>query len=143
MIEVEMSKDIKDFSPKIISIFDKRQLVCLGIATVLGWPVFLAIKDKGWDMTISCTIIALVVAFPLACGWVKMYGLPLEVFLLTCIVPMLFSPTKRKYKTVNSWEYLDPQPPIPADPKTIKRPKMKRAQKKKFKADREKYGASS
>ena len=78
MIQIEMSKDINDFSPKIISIFDKRQLVCVGLASAYGLPIVVNLTSV--DIYTRLTI-AIVLMFPvLMCGWVRLYGMYLEKF---------------------------------------------------------------
>ena len=82
MIEIEMSKDIRDFSPKLIGIFDARQLVCLGVASAYGIPLtFLLLKTLEMDISLALTIVVIAMAPPIACGYVKLYGLYLDVFL--------------------------------------------------------------
>lgn len=99
MIEMEMSRDIKEYSPKIVGFLDKRQVVCVLVASTYGIPLFLMLK--GLSITLKVTIVAVAMFPVLACGWAKAYGLPLEKFFFKCIMPMLMSPRKRLYKTNN------------------------------------------
>ena len=67
MIEIEMSKDIRDFSPKLIGIFDARQLVCLGVASAYGIPLtFLLLKTLEMDISLALTIVVIAMAPPIA-----------------------------------------------------------------------------
>lgn len=144
MIEIEMSKDIRDFSPKLIGIFDARQLVCLGIASAYGIPLtFLLLKTLEMDISLALTIVVIAMSPPIACGYVKLYGLHLDVFLLKCVLPMYIAPAKRRYKTVNRYAYLDPEKSkIVSDQKNKKPPKLTKQAAKKRKADLEKYKAA-
>ena len=138
MIQIEMSKDINDFSPKIISVFDKRQLVCVGIAASYGLPImFFA---TGFDIY-TRMMIAAVLMFPvLACGWVKAYGMSFERFCYHIIKTQVFGKTTRYYKTENAFDYIDPTKPAPQKPGAEKPTKKKGKAKKKYKADLIKYG---
>ena len=80
MIEVEMSKDLKDLSPKILGPFDKRQLICVGIGLAYALPLFFLLPIDNFMTKIIISIIAM--APPLACGWCNLYGLPLEKFVM-------------------------------------------------------------
>ena len=141
MIEIEMSKDIKDFEPKLIGYFSARQLVCMGIACVLGIPLaLLLLKEMKIDMTIALLIIIVVMGFPIACGYVKLYGMYFDVFLFKCVIPMYLSPSKRKYKTVNTFEYFDPEKE--KNNKNTKSKKLTKQEKIKRKEDMIKYKAA-
>lgn len=133
MIQVEMSKDISDFSPKIISVFDKRQLVCVGISCAYGIPIILYADFLDFYTRFT---VAVVLMFPvLACGWLKLYGMTLEQFALHIIKTRVLSPTERAYVTENSYAYLDPTGKDPVKPGAAKPKKRKRKQRKKYKQD--------
>ena len=118
MIQVEMSKDISDFSPKIISVFDFRQLVCVAIASSYGLPIILYAD------------------FPvLACGWVKPYGMTLERFAWHILKTRFLTPKKRPYVTENPHGYLDTTKTAPAKPATAEPKKRTRKERKKYKQD--------
>ena len=52
-------------------------------------------------------IVSLIVVLPiLLCGWVKMFGMPLEVFVFKFILPTIFNPRKKIYITENYYEKL-------------------------------------
>ena len=44
MIEIEMSKDIRGFEPKIVGMLTKRQLICVLISCVIGGVFFLLLN---------------------------------------------------------------------------------------------------
>ena len=111
MIEIEMSRDIREFSPKVLGPFDKRQLVVLIITVLVGVPLFMLLGPVPLQAKL---IIILIVCLPiLLCGWVKMFGMPLEVFVMKFIIPTLFSPRKKVYMTDNAYERMFTEPGKP------------------------------
>ena len=142
MIEIEMSRDIREFSPKVLGPFDKRQLVVLVIAVLVGVPLFMLLGPVPLQAKL---IIILIVCLPiLLCGWVKMFGMPLEVFVMKFIIPTLFSPRKKVYMTDNTYERmfteegkLNPEPIL----RTIEKPKLSRKEKAAIKAKLKEYDA--
>lgn len=138
MIQVEMNKDIRDFSPKVISIFDKRQLICVGLSALYGVPIMLYATSL--DIYTRITLATVLMTPVIACGWVKMYGMPLERFFLHIIRNYWLTPTKRKYRTENTFSFISPDDTVILF-KDAKRGKMSRNDKKKYRADLEKFGA--
>lgn len=104
MVKVPMTTDIKDFSPKVISIFNKRQLICLAAALSYGIPVIMYAGAP--DLNTRMTLATLLMLPVLACGWIKAYGMPLERFVLLIIVNHVLTPTRRAYVTDNTMDYL-------------------------------------
>ena len=141
MIEMEMSRDIQDYSPKVVSIFNRRQLICVSIAAAYGLPLFFALGDM--DLTLKMSIVAVLVTPPIACGWVEMYGLPLERFFTRCIIPMWFSPRKRKYITKNPYGFLGPDAAKPVTFKDIPKKKLRRKERKARRAAIKKYNGKA
>lgn len=138
MIEMEMSRDITEFSPKIISIFDRRQLICVGIAALYGIPIFSMLNKYEVDLTTNISICVFLMAPAIACGWVKMYGVPLEQFILKSIIPMYASPNKRTYKSKDIVDDVDPPDPLL---RNIPKKKLKRKEKRALQALHEQYDA--
>ena len=137
MIQIEMSKDINDFSPKIISIFDKRQLVCVGLASAYGLPIVVNLTSV--DIYTRLTI-AIVLMFPvLMCGWVRLYGMYLEKFAWHIFRTRVIGKTTRAYITENTFGYLDETKPSPLKPGAEKPLKRKKKAKKKYKEDMARY----
>lgn len=133
MIQVEMSKDISDFSPKIISVFDKRQLICVGLACSYGIPIMLYADSLDFYTRFT---VAAVLMFPvLACGWLKLYGMTLERFAMHILKTRVLSPTERPYVTENLHAFIDPTETDPVKPGAAKPKKRKRKQRKKYKQD--------
>lgn len=116
MINVEMAKDIQDFSPKVIAFLNRRQLICLAVGCAyalpigLNAPLLIGGGDSEWTTRITLIVILLMPA--IACGWVRMYGMPLEIFLIQCVMPMMLRPGKRLYHTETAMDRFDPDPAI-------------------------------
>lgn len=104
MIKVPMTTDIKDFSPKVISIFNKRQLICLAIAFSYGFPIVM--YAKALSLNTRMTLATLLMLPVLACGWIKAYGMPLERFALLVLRNHVLTPARRPYATENTLGYL-------------------------------------
>ena len=104
MFKVPMTRDIKDFSPKVISIFNKRQLICSAIAFSYVFPVIM--YARGLELNTRMPLATLLMLPVLACGWIRVYGMPLERFALLIIVNHVLTPTRRMYATENTLGYL-------------------------------------
>lgn len=141
-----MSRDIREFSPKVLGPFDKRQLIVLTISIFTGVPLFLLMGSLPLQFKL---LVSIIVVLPiLLCGWVKMFGMPLEVFVFKFIIPTIFNPRKKIYITENYYEKLfteQGQPsPYKAQPllRNIEKKKMTRKEKKAFQALLENYEGS-
>lgn len=100
MLEIEMSRDIKDFQPKIVGPFTLRQIVCVAIALSYGLPLYFLLPGD----IITRVMIALFAMVPvLLCGWFKVYDEPFEKFIKIIIVNKFVKPVKRKYKVKNEF----------------------------------------
>lgn len=102
MIEVEMSKDLRDITPKFLGPFTKRQVlsVCVGFACAV--PVFF-ITGFFINSLIFRLIICVIFMIPaIACGWIDAYGMHLEQFIVFIFKERTQKPAKRlKYsKTI-------------------------------------------
>lgn len=141
-----MSRDIREFSPKVLGPFDKKQLIVLTISIFTGVPLFLLMGSLPLQFKL---LVSIIVVLPiLLCGWVKMFGMPLEVFVFKFIIPTIFNPRKKIYITENYYEKLfteQGQPsPYKAQPllRNIEKKKMTRKEKKAFQALLENYEGS-
>lgn len=135
MIEIEMSKDIRAYEPKVVGMLTKRQLICVIIACAFGGVSFLFLNFLFPEMDIFWkALISVIPAVPvLQCGWTKKYGMPLEVFVLKYQIPNAFRPPIYPYKTENSYlQYLsDKGKKYKADPLLRSIPEQKMTKKEK------------
>ena len=123
MIEIEMSRDIREFEPKIIGPLSIRQLITIGIAVIVAVPI---IKFAPIEITYR-VLLAMFIAGPIGvCGFIKMYGDYLDVFLLKILVPFYMRPPKRPYKTENTFEIEYMKAITPQDETTKKKNKKKK-----------------
>ena len=106
MIEIEIPKDISKYEAKLVSSFTTRQVGCLIAAGALTIPTFLALKDVLPRDLASLLILIIAVPFILV-GWVKPYGMNFEQFVKTAFVSNVLSPKKRKYVTMNVYDYIE------------------------------------
>ena len=104
MIEVNMAQDIREYSPKILGPFTLRQIICLAIAFSYGIPIMLLVP---LGFVPRVLIGALCMLPVLLCGWITFYRIPLEKFVFKYVLPAIFGNTKLKYKTENTFSYLD------------------------------------
>ena len=137
MIEIEMSKDIRDYEPRVVGMFTVRQIVCLCISAAYAIPIFMLLGWLGLGMTTQATVAILMAAPGIACGYVKMHGMPLEKFFVSCVLRQLLFPAKRKYVTENTLDYIvQDQKEENAQPKK----KLTRKQKKQLDAILKEHG---
>ncbi|MDO4647076.1 MAG: PrgI family protein [Eubacteriales bacterium] len=103
MISVEMPRDVREFEPKVIAGFTTRQLICIGALCLYDIPIALLLPG---DIMIKL-IVAIILAVPaVLCGWVKLFGMPFEKFLLQILIPTMFNPSIRRYRTENAFDAL-------------------------------------
>lgn len=104
MIEVEMNKDIRDCEQKLIGPFTKRQLVCVLVGIGYGVPIFLLLGKMDVSAKILITMLLMSPAF--LCGWIKLYGLPLERFGIHIIKSKILTPTRRVSGSSNWYAHM-------------------------------------
>lgn len=93
MIYVEMTDDIRRYKTKFVGPFTKRQLVCVGLALLIGLPVFFGIPGTTDTKLIASCVVALPIGM---CGFATMDGSPLEIIALRFIYSKILTPAKRK-----------------------------------------------
>ena len=130
MVKVPMTTDIKDFSPKVISIFNKRQLICTAIALSYGFPLIM--YARALDLNTRMTL-ATILMLP-----VKVYGMPLERFAMIILVNHVLTPTRRAYATKSAMGYLGEDSVVLF--RGAKRKKMTWKEKKARRQEMKKYG---
>lgn len=104
MIEIEMNDDIREYEPAAVFVFSARQICCIGISLSYSIPIALLCLHVGIDIVNSIFIAALFAVPVAACGFVKVYGAPLEQILIQVIRDNILSPRKRVYKTITDYE---------------------------------------
>jgi len=106
MIEIEVPKDITKYEAKLVASFTTRQVGCLAIAGVLAVPSFLLLRDVLPRDAATLLILIIVLPFILL-GWVKPYGMNFEQFVRSAFISNVLAPKKRKYVTMNVYDYIE------------------------------------
>ncbi|WP_375105227.1 PrgI family protein [Paenibacillus sp. RS8] len=106
MAYVNVPNDLSKIKTKIAFNLTKRQLICFGIAAIIGIPSYLftraAIGNTGSML--------LMIALMLPCFFFAMYerdGLPFEKVLRNIIRSKFLWPRTRPYRTQNFYAYLN------------------------------------
>ena len=112
MIEVPMNDDIRKYQPKVLGPFNLRQLLCMILAITVAIPLWRFINMEVDDKVLLMCVILLPI---LACGWIKMDGLPFEKLLIRMVYFYLLAPKRRKYISENTYKQalLKNKPPKP------------------------------
>ena len=144
MIEIEMSRDVREYSPKFLGPFDKRQWVIILLALAVAVPLLFLLGSI--PMQVKLIIILIPVLPIILTGWVKVFGMPLEVFVWRFVLPNILYPRKKVYITENAYESVlvgKGRNMYKADPllRTIPPKKMKRKERKILAAKLKKYRA--
>ena len=102
---VSVPRDLTKVKSKVMFNLTKRQLVCFGLAALIGVPSFFLIKAVA--STSVATICMIVIMMPFF--FFAMYeknGRPLEVVLRHFIETVFIRPKQRPYKTDNNYSAL-------------------------------------
>lgn len=106
MAYVNVPNDLSKVKNKLAFNLTKRQLVCFGIAAVVGIPAYLLARSAIGNMMAMLLMIAIM----LPCFLLAMYerdGLPFEKVLRNIIRSTFLWPRVRPYKTENFYAYLN------------------------------------
>ena len=126
-----MSRDIREYSPKVISVLDLRQVVCVALSASYGLPILMMATGLPVEVRI---MLAVLLMFPVAaCGWINFQGMPFEKLVVHIVRNRILTPHKRVYRTKNMFTPNE-------DEITEKKEKQTRKEKKLRKAEIEKYG---
>lgn len=107
MVEVEMTKDIRDYEPKLFGLVTGRQIILLAVGCAYSIPLAMIIPT---DFATKCMIAVLALTPMFLLGWVEVYGMKMEKFLLQIIRYTVLTPSKRKYKVDTSRDFIkEPQ----------------------------------
>lgn len=129
MIEVEMNEDIRKYETKFLGPLTLRGTVgcaCGFIALIINFNLIsiFGITDI-YVKIVICGIISLPI---FACGFVKMYGLPFEIY-LSRVIYRLICPRRRLYKSTT---YRNELRRIRNEEERVKLSKMSSKERKKY-----------
>ena len=103
---ISVPRDLTKVKSKVMFNLTKRQLICFGLAALVGVPSFFLLKLA---FSISTSVMIMMVIMMPFC-FLAMYenhGQPLEVFLKHFIQANFVRPKTRPYKTDNYYAALD------------------------------------
>ena len=104
MAYVNVPNDLSKIKTKIAFNLTKRQLICFGVAAVVGIPTYLLTRSAISNMGAMLLMIGLM----LPCFLLAMYerdGLPFEKVLRNIVRATLLWPRTRPYRTDNFYSY--------------------------------------
>ena len=108
MAYVNVPKDLTKIKSKVLFNLTKRQLICFGLAALMGVPLFFLLK--GGIGTTAAAMVMIVVMLPgFLFGVYEKNGQPLEVVLKNVIQTKFIRPKERPYKTENFYSLLEKQ----------------------------------
>lgn len=103
MAYVQVPKDLTKVKNKVAFNLTKRQIICFGIAAVIGLPFYFLSRDMiGTSNAATGMVLLMLPSFLFA-----MYekdGLPLEKILMNIITTKYMRPGVRKYEMTNLYE---------------------------------------
>lgn len=100
MVEIRITRELGDYTPKFIGPFTLRQFICLVGA---GVPCYFLYSSLRGILPVDaigflCMIPAAIAA---AFGWFRPYGMKMEVFIRSIFITMFLAPANRKYRATN------------------------------------------
>lgn len=102
MAYVNVPKDLTKIKSKVLFNLTKRQLICFGLAALMGVPLFFLLK--GGIGTTAAAMVMIVVMLPgFLFGVYEKNGQPLEVVGRQIIESCFLRPKERPYQTVNAY----------------------------------------
>ena len=126
-IEVEASKDIREYKVSNIGPFDTRQVVCIGLSLLYSIPIAKMLPVS----TDNKVIIGLLLALPVAaCGFVKLDGCYFEVLVLRLLYLYILTPLRRKTVIENTYKKEIREMRLKEE--EIKLSSMKKSQRKRY-----------
>ena len=103
---ISVPRDLTKVKSKVMFNLTKRQLICFGLAALVGVPSFFLLKLAFSISTSVMIMIVIMMPFFFLAMYEK-HGQPLEVFLKHFIQANFVRPKTRPYKTDNYYAALD------------------------------------
>lgn len=105
-LEVKIPKEITQYEAKLVGPLTTRQTVWGVLGAVAGWGAYTVSKAFiSQDMALTMCLIA---ALPfLLVGFVKLYEMPFEKFVIGYVKTHMLSPLKRKTAIKNQFAIID------------------------------------
>ena len=129
MAYVNVPKDLTKIKSKVLFNLTKRQLICFGLAALMGVPLFFLLK--GGIGTTAAAMVMIVVMLPgFLFGVYEKNGQPLEVVGRQIIESCFLRSKERPYQTVNAYDALVRQYQMEQEVKAIVEKSRQRGGKK-------------
>lgn len=129
MAYVNVPKDLTKIKSKVLFNLTKRQLICFGLAALMGVPLFFLLK--GGIGTTAAAMVMIVVMLPgFLFGVYEKNGQPLEVVGRQIIESCFLRPKECPYQTVNAYDALVRQYQMEQEVKAIVEKSRQRGSKK-------------
>ena len=133
MAYVNVPKDLNKIKSKVLFNLTKRQLICFGVAALMGVPLFFLLKDSA-GTTAAAMVMILVMLPGFLFGVYEKNGQPLEVVLRQMIESCFIRPKERPYQTDNAYAALVRQYQMEKEVKAIAQGDKTRSGKRSGKA---------
>lgn len=118
MAYVTIPKDLTKVKSKLLFGLTKRQLICFGVAALIGVPLFFLLRNKVNSSTATvCMIVVMLPLFLLA--MYEKNGQPLEVILGQIIQTVFVRPKERPYMTNNFYAAVERQIQVEKEVKAV------------------------
>ena len=100
MVEIRITRELGDFSPKLVGPFTARQFLCILCGVVPCYLMYTKLKPYLPIDVIGffCIIPA---GFAVAFGWLKPYGMKMEVYMRSIFITRFLAPSLRRYRGKN------------------------------------------
>lgn len=105
---ISVPRDLTKVKSKVMFNLTKRQLICFGLAALVGVPSFFLLK-LAFSISTSVMIMMVIMMPFFFLAMYEKHGQPLEVFLKHFIQANFVRPKTRPYKTDNYYAALDRQ----------------------------------
>ena len=103
---ISVPRDLTKVKSKVMFNLTKRQLICFGLAALVGVPSFFLLK-LAFSISTSVMIMMVIMMPFFFLAMYEKHGQPLEVFLKHFIQANFVRPKMRPYKTDNYYAALD------------------------------------
>ena len=96
MVEVTMPRDIREYKPKIIGPFTLRQIICVSIGAAYAAPIAIIIPVP----PMMKLLIGILLMLPMfVSGWVEIFGMTFEQYIIYYVKNRVLKPKTRVYST--------------------------------------------
>lgn len=131
MVEVQMNSDVKKYEPKLMLGLTVRQIEYVGLGLVVGIAAFQYANGLSMDSRVT---FAFGLALPvIICGFIKVYGMYLDQYLVNLFRGYVLRPKKRIYSTEGTLSFLtENEEDDPADSKGTGKKEKKKKRNLKF-----------